>query len=98
MKIGLIAGVLLSAAMPLLTLGNELEQNVIKYMPKSMQPNLPGKFKADEIILKRISVRLVGVIDLQILYKAREMNIPRGVYDGIVVVEHKTLKSHIIPP
>ena len=53
MKIGLIAGVLLSAAMPLLTLGNELEQNVIKYMPKSMQPNLPGKFKADEIILKR---------------------------------------------
>ena len=53
MKIGLIAGVLLSAAMPLLTSGNELEQNVIKYMPKSMQPNLPGKFKADEIILKR---------------------------------------------
>ena len=53
MNAGLITAVLLSAAMPLFAAASELEQNVIKYMPKTMQPNLPGKFKADEIIRQR---------------------------------------------
>ena len=53
MRIGLIAGVLLGAAMPLLASVDELEKNVIRYIPKTMQPNLPGKLKSDEIIRKR---------------------------------------------
>lgn len=53
MRAGLITAVLLGAAMPLLAPADELEQNVIKYMPKTMQPNLPGKLKSDEIIRQR---------------------------------------------
>ena len=53
MRAGLITAVLLGAAMPLLASADELEQNVIKYMPKTMQPNLPGKLKSDEIIRQR---------------------------------------------